>query len=92
MRLRITKSARQYGYIIWSGATSNEMEKMLSGKNEISVIFNGYNIGVKKIDRTYNRISIGFGKTRELPIYQNWFEISLKDDALEVYTISDTRI
>lgn len=50
MKLKITKGARQFGYLIWSSKTEAEMEKMLQKKDEIKVSLNSFDLGEKHID------------------------------------------
>ena len=84
MHVHITKSARQYGYLIWSGRTSADIEKMLAGLTKVNVYFNGLNIGEKNIDRKYYRISLGYKLTRALPEEHDTFYVSYIDGTLEV--------
>lgn len=89
MKVLITKSARKFGYIIWNKKTSVEINKMLGGKTEIEVIFNGFVLGTKPIDWKYHRISIGYKFTRTLPENAHFYYIELKDSILEVTTKND---
>ena len=84
MDLYITKSARQFGYIIWSSRTEPEIRKLLGDRSEIAVTLNGFSIGVKKIDWKYHRISIGYKFTRALPSSVQTYSLSRHDDTLEV--------
>ena len=84
MELRITQSARQFGYIIWSRRTEPEMKEILGNRLEIAVSLNGFSIGVKKIDWKYHRISIGYKFTRALPCSAQIYSLYRHDDTLEV--------
>lgn len=84
MILPITKSARRFGYVIWNRKNEPEIKKLLGERNSIAVIFNGFQIGEKKIDWKYHRISLGYKFTRALPVEANMFTVSLKEDCLEV--------
>ncbi len=86
MKVRITKSARQFGYVIWNSKNADEIDKMLGGKSDIDVNFNGFSLGKKTIDRKYYRISIGYKFTRALPETARFYYIELKDGILEVTT------
>ena len=87
MNLIITKSARQFGYLIWNGKNLNAMEKMLEGRESISVIFNGFVLGEKNIDRKYHRISLGYKLTRAMPEDHNIYSVKIKDGVLEVRSL-----
>lgn len=84
MNMRITKGARQYGYLIWNSRMDADIETMLSGLAVVNVCFNGFNLGTKNIDRKYHRISLGYKLTRALPKEQDTFSVSYVDGVLEV--------
>lgn len=86
MKLPITKSARQFGYVIWSSKTEPEVKKILDNRSEIAVSFNGFSIGVKSIDWKYHRISIGYKFTRALPINAAFYSLARNGEVLEVTT------
>ena len=87
MNLVITKSARQFGYLIWNNKSIDAMEQMLSGRESISVNFNGFDIGEKNIDRKFHRISLGYKLTRAMPENHDTFSVKLKDGILEVRSL-----
>ena len=84
MNLIITKSARKFGYIIWSKKTDPDMRRILGDIDRITIVFNGLSIGVKMIDWKYHRISIGYKFTRALPQSACVFELKMKNNILEV--------
>ena len=86
MKVLITKSARQFGYVIWNSKSADEIDKMLWGKSDIEVNFNGFALGKKTIDWKYHRISIVYKFTRALPETARFYYIELKDGILEVTT------
>jgi len=86
MTLNITKSARRYGYIIWSEKNDKDMKKLLGDFTSVSVIFNGFSVGTKNIDWKYHRISIGWKFTRALPDIISSFVLKRKGEILEVTT------
>lgn len=86
MKVLITKSARQFGYVIWNSTNQAEIDKMLGGNTEVDVNFNGFALGTKKIDWKYHRISIGYKFTRALPENARYYYVDLKDGVLEVTT------
>lgn len=87
MNICITKSARQYGYIIWNNKKDADMEKMLAGLTMVDVCFNGFNLGKKNIDRKYHRISLGYKLTRALPKEHDTFSVSNINGVLEVKSL-----
>ncbi|MBT8898968.1 hypothetical protein ACXO2Y_07100 [Lactobacillus delbrueckii subsp. bulgaricus] len=86
--LPITKSARQFGYLIWNSKYDTELESMFAGKDQIQVHFNGFDLGEKHIDRKYHRISLGFKFTKALPPDQNSFSINVNKGILEIKTFN----
>lgn len=86
MEIPITKTARQYGYIIWNSDNGKSLESSLSGHEKIHVVFNGVYLGEKNIDRRYHRISIGYKHTRKLPVCENMYLISFKKGILNIRT------
>lgn len=48
MNIKITKGARQYGYLIWNSKSNNEIEIMLMGLDSIKVHFNEFDLGREK--------------------------------------------
>ena len=88
MTLAITKSARQFGYLIWSNKTNPEMKALLGNRTEIPVSFNGLSIGTKSIDWKYHRISVGYKFTRALPETAIAFNISFCNGILEVKAVN----
>lgn len=84
MNIHITKSARQYGYLIWNNRTNTEIEKMLEGLTVVNVRLNDFILGEKNIDRKYYRISLGYKLTRALPKEHDTFSVSYANGVLEV--------
>lgn len=84
MKLVITKSAKQFGYLIWNNQTNDEMEQLLEGRETVRVNLNGFDLGEKNVDRKYHRISLGYKLTRALPISHNMYFITKNNDVLEV--------
>lgn len=89
MVLPITKSARQFGYIIWSGKRDPEMRILLGNRKDVSVILNGFSLGEKPIDWKYYRISLGYKFTRALPPATTHYQLNCKDGILEVNSINE---
>jgi len=86
MNILITKSARQFGYILWSGRSEQDIRNLLGNRAEVNIVFNGLSLGVKTIDWKYHRISIGYKFTRALPLTATEYCIALHKDILEVST------
>ena len=74
MNMRITKGARQYGYLIWNSRMDADIETMLSGLAVVNVCFNGFNLGTKNIDRKYHRINslVLYQKNMILFLFPMW--------------------
>ena len=88
MTLAITKSARQFGYVIWSSKTDAEVRSLLGNRTEVPVSFNGLSVGVKSIDWKYHRISVGYKFTRALPESAKTFKLSFCNGTLEVKAVN----
>lgn len=86
MDIPISKTARQFGYIIWNSVNGMELERILNGKSCIRINFNGVDIGEKNIDRRYHRISVGYKYTRNLPTSDNTYSICIEKNILQVKT------
>lgn len=86
--LAITKSARKFGYVIWSSKTDLEIRTLLGNESEVFVFFNGLSLGMKSIDWKYHRISIGYKFTRALPDTAKMFNLSFCNGVLEVEAIN----
>lgn len=84
MKLTITKSARQFGYVIWSSKTDASIKDLLGDRSEVMVYFNGLSIGVKAVDWKYHRISIGYKFTRALPETAKVYNLKFSNEILEV--------
>ena len=63
------------------------MEKMFRGRDSIPVIFNGFLLGEKNIDRKYFRISLGYKLTRAMPKDHNIYSVKIKNGVLEVRSL-----
>ena len=87
MRIKITKGARQYGYVIWNKEHLKSIETMLNGRNSVDVIFNGFSLGKKNIDRKYHRISLGYKMTRAMPSHHNTYSLKMNNSTLEVKSL-----
>jgi hypothetical protein len=66
LTIPITKSARQFGYIIWPPRLNKQVDAFLGGATHVHLIFMGADLGEKKVDWKYRRISIGYRWTRRL--------------------------
>jgi hypothetical protein len=67
LKIPITKSARQFGYIIWPPSLNERMNIFLGGAPQVHLIFMGADLGKKNVDWKYRRISIGYRWTHRLP-------------------------
>ena len=84
MRLKITKSARKFGYIIWSKRKDDDIKKLINNNEKIFVRLNGFMLGEKKVDWKYHRISLGYNFTRGLPEEANYYDMKYTNNILEV--------
>jgi len=63
----IKKSAREYGYIIWSQNEEGQMKDLIGDRETVRLIFRGADHGEKNVDWQYHRISVGYRWTRQIP-------------------------
>lgn len=77
MKIKITKSARKFGYLIWNKKHVEEFRKHLSS-DVVDVYFNDMFVGQKRIDWKYNRISIGYRWTRALDNSIDTFNVNFE--------------
>lgn len=89
MKLKITKSARQFGYLIWTSKEADELYDLIQHKDVVKVRFNGFPLGDKNVDRRYHRISLGFRQTRAMPESNQYFVICYKKGVLEVSSVDE---
>jgi hypothetical protein len=66
LTIPITKSARQFGYIIWTPKLNDQLHDFLKGASHVNLSFQGADLGEKQVDWKYRRISIGYRWTRRL--------------------------
>jgi hypothetical protein len=76
----ILPRARKFGYVIWKSKQDFDLKMGLKGIKSADVIFEGENLGNKKIDWKYRRISLGWVRTRGISSGKNHFNISLNKD------------
>jgi len=84
MIIPITKSARKYGYLIWADRRDFELVDKLQGLESVNVFLNGLNLGFKRIDWKYNRISIGYKFSRALPDLTKYFDVQVERNTIKV--------
>ena len=63
----LTNRARQYGYLFWPKKADPGIRSLFGDKETIEIVFNGRELGRKRIDWRYRRISVGPRNTRPLP-------------------------
>lgn len=57
--LPFTDRARRFGYVIWPKKRQSEVAEMVRDAEQIQVVLNGVDLGKKRIDYKYCRISVG---------------------------------
>lgn len=80
LKIPITKSARQFGYIIWTPQFNKKMESFMEGAPKVKLVFMGADLGDKNVDWRYRRISIGYRWTRRLPDNVSEYVLAITDD------------
>ena len=64
--IAISDRARKYGYVIWPKKQDDEVRGLLNQQETVNVIFNQTEIGERRVDWKYRRISVGPSHTRPL--------------------------
>lgn len=80
LSLPILNRARKWGYIFWKKENDLDVRNYLKEIDEVNVIFEGKEIGKKRIDWNYRRISIGWKNTRNLAPDKKEFVLTLYKD------------
>jgi hypothetical protein len=62
--LPATDGSRRFGYLIWPKRLDAEMSALLGEPDSCEVVFDGRNLGEKRIDWKHRRISVGPSQTR----------------------------
>jgi len=79
LTIPITKSARQFGYVIWPPNLNDQVGTFLGGTSKVRLYFQGADLGEKNVDWKYRRISIGYRWTRRLSDDVTKYVLSLSD-------------
>lgn len=79
IKIPISKSARQYGYVIWPPQLNKKMESFLDGAPKVRLVFMGADLGEKNVDWKYRRISVGYRWTRRLSNDISEFVLAITD-------------
>jgi len=80
IRIPILNRSRKFGYIIWKKINDFEVKSHLKDIPEVEVIFEGKNMGKKKVDWKYRRISVGWRTTRPIPNEKTYYNLALSRD------------
>lgn len=80
VRFAISPRARQYGYLIWPKGAESSIRELLGTRDSVRVVLNGRELGDKRIDWRYHRVSLGPKATRDLPVGAEHFVIALDDN------------
>ncbi|MDD5129729.1 MAG: hypothetical protein PHS66_01560 [Candidatus Omnitrophica bacterium] len=73
----ILNRARKWGYIIWKQKRDPDIKKLLNDADEILVNFEGQDLGKKRIDWKYRRISFGWRYTRKIPLNEKCYVLEI---------------
>jgi len=80
LTLPINDRARKYGYIIWTKPIEKQVADFLGDREDVEIYFNDTFIGSKRIDWKHRRISIGYSKTRKLPLNLKYFFLKFENN------------
>ena len=73
----ISDRARKYGYIIWPKKLDDCVRKLLSDRDTVEVVLENVQLGRKRIDWKYHRISLGPTQTRRIRAVALNFHLTL---------------
>jgi hypothetical protein len=77
--------SRKFGYLYWQKRDDSRVFSFFGDRDAVVIVFQGYLIGEKRIDRKYRRISLGWSKTRKLPESVEKLRLKrLKDGKVEI--------
>lgn len=82
VQIPITDRARKYGYVVWPKAKEREVSSLLDGKTKIAVRLVGNDLGVKRIDWKYRRISLGYNWTRRVLTGKRVYVLSIENNGM----------
>lgn len=80
LTIPISPRARRFGYIIWPKRMQEEVRGVLGDVERVAVVFHGRELGERRIDWKYSRISVGRSNTRDLVPGASSFGLRLVDD------------
>ena len=86
MDLPISDRARRYGYLIWPKSADEEVHALMAGAQTVEVVFNGSDLGEKRVDWRHRRISIGPRKTQSVSTTAKSFHIEFTGQQLRIAT------
>lgn len=66
MIVPISDRARKYGYLFWPKVADADMRALLADAPSVEVLFDGQDLGTKKVDWKNRRISVGPLRTRTM--------------------------
>lgn len=62
--LPVTARSRRFGYLIWPRRLDAEVSALLGKRDTCDVVFDGNDLGTKRVDWKRRRISVGPARTR----------------------------
>lgn len=80
VEIQITPRARKYGYVIWPSARRDEIQRLIGSAESVAVTLDQQEIGTRRVDWRYNRISLGPTKTKAIPESATQFVLDSDSD------------
>lgn len=72
--------SRNYGYIFWRKQDDALIRSLLGEEVMVTIVFQQYLLGTKRVDWKNRRISLGWSKTRKLPETVRSFRLTRLND------------
>ena len=80
VQIPILPRSKKFGYVIWKRKQDFDVKSCLKDIENADVVFDGEQLGNKRVDWKYRRISLGWRQTREIPSSKKEFTVSLNKE------------
>jgi hypothetical protein len=85
LEIPISERAREYGYIFWPYRMDEKVRQFFGDCDGVVVMFEDSNLGEKRIDWEFRRISLGYKQTKGLDESLRVFKLTfLRNGRLQV--------
>ncbi len=78
--LRLTNTARKYGYILWPKERDEELRHLFGNHNDVTLLLPNGTAKRSRVDWRHHRISVGYAVTRPLEAQVATISLKALDD------------